>query len=145
MDAAAEHDNHGNNGNDDNGSGSGGISRNTRSDRVIVLEDFAHPQHNWVPKNERSSILPRFGNVGMQSIFPCHLGRKYQGCGGFESQIHFGLQLFLLHRILGFTRRCIHSTSQSHKQCHCQNHNDDCDDCFHHSIHSRITASCGLW
>ena len=49
MDAAAEHDDHGknvNNGNDDGGSG--GISRNTRSDRVIMLEDFAHPQHNWV-------------------------------------------------------------------------------------------------
>ena len=89
------------------------------------------PIHNTIgcsiPKNERSSILPRFDNVGMQSIFPCHLGRKCRG------------------RILGFTRQCIHSTSQSHKQCHHQNCNDDCDKCFRHSIHSRIAASHGLW
>ena len=55
TDAAAEHDDRGNNGNDDDDDGGGGggiISRNTRSDRVIVLEDFAHPQHNWVPKND---------------------------------------------------------------------------------------------
>ena len=55
MDAVAEHDDHGNNGNNgnnDDDDGGGGISRNTRSNRVIVLEDCAHPQHNWVPKND---------------------------------------------------------------------------------------------